>query len=82
MIFWQPFAYPSHKALKSVSPFDRASEGNCPSAELQKVWRLPAALQKVKAMPSRRGDASRLPELLPLPAAGEGPKRWYVILLM
>ena len=33
-------------------------------------------------MPSRRGDASQLLELLPLSAAGEGPKSWLVILLM
>jgi hypothetical protein len=33
-------------------------------------------------MPSRRGDPSRLPALLPLPAAGEGPEKPLAFLLM
>ena len=35
--YMPPFAYPSNNRLKSVGSFDRDSEGNCPSAELQKV---------------------------------------------
>jgi hypothetical protein len=49
---------------------------------VRRRWPFQQLFRKIQAMPSRRGNPSRLPALPALPEAAEGPKRGLVILLM